>query len=465
VVNALSSFLGIEIAKKALFANQRAQQTVSHNVSNANTPGYSRQRAILESTHTAYGMGFNWQLGTGVKISDVDRIRDSFTDRQYRNENSGLGQWDIQSDILKQIEAVFNEPSDIGISSVLNQFWKGLETLSKDASSQEARETVKERGITLANTINHAFTQLDDIINDINYRISIKVNEINSIARQVSKLNLQIRQTEIGGASAADLKDKRDLLLDQLSNLVQFESYEDENGIFTVNVGGAILVKGPDSATMEFDTSVKNGKITWKEYGADVRILKGELKGLMELRDDKLNKYTDQLDKFTEAFTDEFNAIHEKGYNLDGETGIKFFEYKDGILSVNPDIVKNPSKIAAAQEQNGIPSDNRIALELAGFRNKIISIDGRSCTIDDYYGALVSKIGVDSQEATRAADSQAFMVSQLNERRQMTSSVSLDEEMTKMIQYLHGYNAASRVVTTIDEMLDTVVNRMGITGR
>ena len=298
----MSSFLGIEIAKKALFANQRAQQTVSHNVSNANTPGYSRQRVILESTHTAYGMGVNWQMGTGVKISDVDRIRDDFTDRQFRNENSGLGQWDIQSNILKQVEAVFNEPSDIGISSVLNEFWKGWETLSKDASSQEARETVKERGITLANTINHAFTQLDDIINDINYRISIKVNEINSIARQVSKLNLQIQQTEIGGASAADLKDKRDLLLDQLSDLVQFESYEDENGIFTINVGGAILVKGGDSANMEFDTSVKNGKVTWKEYSSDVRILKGELKGLRELRDDKLQKYIDQLDTFTEVF-------------------------------------------------------------------------------------------------------------------------------------------------------------------
>ena len=112
-----SSFLGIEIAKKALFAQQRAQQTIAHNVSNVNTPGYSRQRVILESTHAAYGMGFNWQLGTGVKIADVNRIRDDFTDRQYRNENSALGQWDIQSDMLKQVESVFNEPSDIGISS------------------------------------------------------------------------------------------------------------------------------------------------------------------------------------------------------------------------------------------------------------------------------------------------------------------------------------------------------------
>lgn len=320
----MSSFLGIEIAKKALFANQRAQQTVSHNVSNANTPGYSRQRAILEATHTAYGNGFNWQIGTGVKITDINRIRDDFTDRQFRNENSSLGQWDIQSDILKQIETIFNEPSDIGISSVLNDFWKGLETLSKDASSQEARETVKERGVTLSSTINHAVTQINDIVEDINFRISVKVNEINSIGRQISNLNLQIRQMETGGAPTADLKDKRDILLDQLSNLVQFEAYEDENGLFSVNIGGAILVKGPDSANMEFDTSVSDGKITWKEYDSEVRIIKGELKGLLELRDDRIRNYLVQLDTFTATFVDGFNSIHESGYNLDGEKSISF---------------------------------------------------------------------------------------------------------------------------------------------
>lgn len=457
-----SSFLGIEIAKSALFANQQAQQTVAHNVANANTEGYSRQRVILESTYTPYGMGSKWQIGTGVKVADVDRVRDEFTDRQYRNENASLGEWDIQSNILKQVEAVFNEPSDIGVSSVLNKFWESLETLSQDASSQEARETVKEQGVTLANTINHAAAQLYEIISDINYRISIQVDEVNSIGSQIAQLNLQIQQAQADGTSAADLKDKRDLLLDQLSRIVQFESYEDENGIFSVNIGGAILVKGPESAHLEFDTSASNGKITWKEYGSDARILKGELKGLLELRDNKVSSYIEQLKTFTSTFAEKFNEIHRTGYNLDGETNVDFFKYDTGILSVNQDIVDDPSKIAAAKTKEGIPSDNEIALELANFRSKVFTIGSRNCTIDDYYGSLVAKIGVDSQGASRMADSQLFMVSQLNERRQMTSGVSLDEEMTKMIQYLHGYNAASRVVTTIDEMLDTIINRMGV---
>lgn len=457
-----SGFLGIEIAKSALFANQQAQQTVAHNVANANTDGYSRQRVILESTYTPYGMGSKWQIGTGVKVADVDRIRDEFTDRQYRNENANLGEWDIQSNILKQVETIFNEPSDIGISSVLNEFWESLETLSQDASSQEARETVKEQGVTLANTINHAAAQLYEIVNDINYRISIQVDEVNSIGSQIAQINLQIQQAQADGTSAADLKDKRDLLLDKLSQIVQFESYEDENGIFSVNIGGAILVKGPESAHLEFDPFTSNGKIKWKEYGSDARILKGELKGLFELRDNKVSSYIEQLKTFTSTFAEKFNEIHRTGYNLDGETNVDFFKYDTGILSVNQDIVDDPSKIAAAKTEEGIPSDNEIVLELANFRSKVFTIGDRNCTIDDYYGSLVAKIGVDSKEAARMADSQLFMVSQLNERRQMTSGVSLDEEMTKMIQYLHGYNAASRVVTTIDEMLDTIINRMGI---
>lgn len=466
-----SSFLGIEISKRALFAHQRAQQNISHNVSNTETPGYSRQRVILESTFTNYGMGTNAQLGTGVKVSDVNRIRDDFIDMQFRKEYSNLGRWDIQSDILKQVEAVFNEPSDIGISSVFNKFWEGLETLSKDAASMEARETVKERGVTLANTINHAYSQLNEIQGDINYRISVKVGEINSIARQIADINQQIMEMETTGTSAADLRDRRDLLLDDLSNLVQFEAYEDENGLFTVNVGGAILVKGNDAATMEFDPSKNDSKIMWKEYNSEVRILSGELKGLLELRDEKVGHYITELEKFTEGFVEAFNEQHKQGYDLHGNPGLDFFEYHedstDKLISVNSKIIADPAKIAAAGDSAGIPSDNRNALKLTEFRSKPIKFAGstKEYSIDDYYGALVSKLGVDSQEATRAADSQLFMVSQLNERRKAISSVSLDEEMIKMIAHFHGYNASSRVVTTIDEMLETVVNRMGITGR
>lgn len=479
-----SSFLGIEIGKRGLFAHQRAQNTVSHNVNNAKTPGYSRQRADMEAIYSRYGSGVQWQVGTGVKVSDVNRIRDDFSDMQYRNENSSLGYWYIQRDVLKQVEAIYNEPSDIGISAVFNDFWKSIETLSKDASSEEARETVKESAVTLATTINHASQQLTDIQNDINYRMSVKVDEVNSIAKQISQIDAEIQELEITGYTAPDLRDKRDLLIDELSGYVDLTTYEDENGLFTVNVGGAILVKGNDHATMEFQESTdsnKQPKIVWKDYGdAPVNLTRGEIKSLEDLRDKKVGKYLEDLETFATTFADKFNEIHKEGYNLDGKKGEDFFivnkdtDSKE-ILKVSNEIINNPSKIAAAgtnikNEKGdpiaGVPGDNKNALALSDLRNKVLDFNNsRTATVDDFYGAMVSKIGVDSREAKRMTESQHFMVSQIDERRKSISGVSLDEEMTNMILNQHAYTAAIRAITAIDEMIDTVVNRMGIVGR
>ncbi|WP_422446902.1 flagellar hook-associated protein FlgK [Thermoanaerobacterium sp. DL9XJH110] len=467
----MSNFFGIEIAKKALFAQQRALQTVAHNVANANTPGYSRQRAVMEATFTRpYGgmyFGGALQLGSGVKIQDVTRIRDAFRDMQYRDENSALGEWEFQADSLKQIEAVFNEPSDIGISSVLTQFWQSLEELSKNPEAVEIRETVKERAVTLSNTINHTANQLYEILNDVNFRISVKVEEVNTLSKQISELNAQIQQLEIAGVTASDLRDKRDVLLDELSKLLQINTYEDENGQFTVNVGGTILVKGSEHERMKFDQGDLSSGIKWETYNTDVNLSKGELKGLINLRDNKIKAYINSIKTFAKTFAEKFNEIHKGGFDLNGDPGVEFFIFTDSesgdFLSVNKVIQDDLSKIAAAATKTGIPGDNRNAIKLANLKfEKIAELNG---TLDDYYGALISRLGIDSQEANRMMESQEFMVSQLDQQRKEISAVSLDEEMAKMVMYQHAYNAAARVVTAIDEMLDTVVNRMGITGR
>ncbi|ADL08337.1 flagellar hook-associated protein FlgK [Thermosediminibacter oceani] len=463
-----SSFFGIEIAKRALFAQQRAQENVSHNVANANTPGYSRQRPVMEATYTKPWAGMYTaagavQAGTGVRVADIVRIRDAFADMQYRDENSSLGQWSVQTDILRQVEAVFNEPSDIGVSSVLTQFWQALEELSKNPEAIEIRETVKERAVTLADTVNHVATKLTEILDDINFRISVKVDEVNTLARQIADLNAQIQQMEITGITASDLRDKRDVLLDDLSKLVNINTYEDENGVFTVNVGGAILVKGSDYEVMSFD----GADIKWQVYNTPVNIAKGELKGLLELRDQKVKTYLDSIKTFAQTLAGEFNKIHKSGYDLMGDPGEDFFIYNNSlsgsILSVNQSILNDVKKIAAAQDPDAVPGDNRNALKLADLKYmKLTTLGG---TLDEYYGSLIARLGIDSQQSIRMTESQEFMVSQLDEQRKAVSSVSLDEEMSRMIMYQHAYNAAARMITAIDEMLDTIVSRMGITGR
>jgi flagellar hook-associated protein 1 FlgK len=407
-----------------------------------------------------------FQPGTGVKVADIVRIRDDFADMQYRDENSSLGQWSVQADILRQVEAVFNEPSDIGVSSVLTQFWQALEELSKNPEAIEIRETVKERAVTLADTVNHTARQLKEIIEDVNFNISVKVNEINTIARQIAALNSEIQQLEIKGVTASDLRDKRDLLLDQLSKIVDIKTYEDENGIFTVNVGGAILIKGSDTSPVTFDMTKPGDKPAWEDYNLPLSMKAGELKGLLDLRD-KVTGYLESLKTFAEVFTQKFNEIHKGGYDLYGEPGREFFilsESDDGsLMFVSPNILQDVKRIAAAETSTGLTGDNRNALKLADLRYAYLeSLNG---TLDDYYSALISRIGIDSQEAKRMAEAQDYMVSQLDERRKEISSVSIDEEMTKMIMYQHAYNAAARMITALDEMLETIVNRMGVAGR
>lgn len=467
-----SGFFGIEIAKKALFASQKAQENVAHNVANANTPGFSRQRVVLESTYTKPFSGLytgtgEVQVGTGVRIGDITRIRDSFTDMQYRDENSSLGQWSVQTDILKQVEAIFSEPSDIGISSVLTKFWQSLEELSKNPEAIEIRETVKERAVTLADTINHTARQLNEILGDINFRISVKVDEVNTLARQIASLNGEIRHMELTGTTAADLRDKRDLLLDQLSKIVDIETYEDQNGLFSVNVGGAILVKGTEYNTITFNKTDLSTLPMWQGFNIPISSKKGELIGLLELRDKKVGGYLSDLKTFTKTFADKFNEIHKSGYDLYGNQGMDFFVYNPldsgDLLFVNSNIISDVKKIAAAETSTGIPGDNRNALKLADLRYQYI--DALKGTIDDYYGALISRIGIDSQEAQRMTESQEYMVSQLDERRKEISSVSIDEEMAKMIMYQHAYNAAARMITAMDEMIETIVSRMGLVGR
>ncbi len=465
-----SSFFGIEIAKKALFAQQRAQENVSHNVANANTPGYSRQRVVLESTYitpntSMPGIG---QLGSGVKVSDVIRIRDSFADMQFRHEYSSLGRWELQSDVLRQVEMIFNEPSDIGISSVLTQFWRSLEELSKTPGSIEVREMVKERAVTLSNTINHAAMQLSQTVDDINFRISVKVDEVNTLAAQIAELNGQIQRMEITGVTASDLRDKRDNLLDDLSKLVNFNSYEDENGQFSINVGGALLVKGIHHDGFTFDKNDSPAAIKWDSYGTPANISGGELKGMMDLRDNKVQVYIHRLAVFASTFAQKFNEVHRNGFDLNGNQGGNFFKDLQNLspyelIAIEQDILNDINRIAAAGSKSGVPGDNTNALELAAVKNRYYSdISG---TFDDFYGSLISKIGIDSQEAKRMADSQEFIVSQLDQRRKEVSGVSLDEEMAKMIMHQHAYTAAARVITAVDQMIDTVVNKMGIVGR
>lgn len=517
-----STFMGLEMGRRSIITQQATLDVTGHNIANANTPGFTRQAAAIHTTAPwAAPSMYNiqpGQYGTGVMVGEIRRLRDEFVDMQIRDESQASGYWDAMQTTLDTIEMVLNEPTDQGLRGVLDNFWEAWQGLVESPESESVREVVKERGMAVADTFHHMYDQLSNLRLDLNSQVETKVEEINSIARQLADLNQQIKAIKLSGQAPNDLIDRRDLLLDQISCLVDAQITIESNEMATVLVGGAPLLMGSRTVSLGLNTDTKGMyKVIWdmdpeSHPGTaitgrpassiddmEVAITSGELMGLLEARgfaeNSELGKdrnlvpgLMEELNKLARAIILDTNDIHRDGYSLnnnngDDPDGINFFNQDSSLdpddltiewarlISVDSQITADVNNIAAASSRTrddlGTPinfGDGGNALLLAQLKHsRSDNLD--SVTIDDYWSSQVSSIGVKSQEATRMVENQATLLNQLEFRRQSTAGVSLDEEMTNMIKFQHAYNAAARYITAIDEAIDVIVNRMGITGR
>ncbi|NLJ71738.1 MAG: flagellar hook-associated protein FlgK [Syntrophomonadaceae bacterium] len=590
------SLFGMEIGKRSIMAQQTALEVTGHNMANANTPGYTRQIPNLVTTipyHTPALTNSNkaGQLGTGVKVADIERIRDVFLDQQIRNEAKTAGYWDSIHDALAKMEVILNEPSSDGLRAVMDMYWESWQDLTAYPESEAVRSTVAQRGLALADAFNHMHKQLTELREDLNASVEIKVNEINTITKQISDLNAQILNIQIAGKQPNDLEDKRDLLLDQLSQIIDIKTFTDHNGMVAVQLGGRTLVQGRDytELTTEQDSQGMH-LVIWADTKVRARIESGELRGYLDARG-KTNlsqekdpseyreivpNLLDDLNKLAETIIKRTNEIHKTGYNLDiNAESLNFYEMPTGaniewaaIIKVEDAILNDPMKIAAAEDPTFDPDtgekinfgDSRIAMAIANLKhdynsvgqvaqsgnlpglpatisNKHINItydntvynliiDGdfdnnqqladavqaeidrhrlpitvemqgdrmvmssfdkgfesvewfwgatsdtaptsgsiSDATVDDFWRSVCANIGVRSQESVRMLDNQIVLLSELTNKKEAVSGVNLDEEVINMIKFQHAYNAASRFITTMDEAIDVIVNRMGLVGR
>ncbi len=472
-----STFFGLNIGVKALQAQQRALDVTSHNIANANTEGYTRQDAVM-ATSTPI-KEFAGYVGTGVEITEFRRIRDQFIDLQLMTENKKLGEWEVKSDIMSKLEVIFNEPSESGLGTVLDDYWNAWQELSKNPESTAVRVTVVQRGLALADTFNHIHTQLTDLQKDINRTIATKVDGINSIAKQVSELNLHIVKAEADGSNANDLRDKRDLLVEQLSEMVEVGVIEDSTGSVNITVGGRSLVYRDYVMEMKFtdnEIDPTAAILEWiepytKESQGEINIKSGELYGYLNMRDETVAGMMDSISELAESVASETNTLHNSGYGLDDNPGLDFFIRSDDTepfsawnIMVNPLLVEDETLVAAGKETPVLQGDGSNALEIAQLRYKLI-MGGGTTTFDDFYSSMVAQLGIEAQEAERMLENQELLTNQLMNKREAVSGVSLDEEMTNMIKFQHAYSAAARLITAMDEMLDTIINRLGVVGR
>ncbi|MBW4827895.1 MAG: flagellar hook-associated protein FlgK [Clostridiaceae bacterium] len=472
---------GFNSAVSGLIASQRSLYVTNHNLNNMNTDGYSRQVANQRATAPFHmpGVGF---LGTGTEIYDIERMRNSYIDLKYWNESAPMGEWEVKKNTLMEIEKLFGEVSDSSFRQYMDDFFESLTNLSTNSSDFSYREPVKETAIALTKHINETAKRLENLKNETEFVIETKVKQINDIGEQIAALNKQIYALEIDGNSANDLRDQRELLVDELSKIVNVRVDESKDGKYKVSISGITLVDHDYITKMEYRPKDKNDINSPKELkwanGNDINLKSGELKGLLDLVDGNgedgkyrgIPYYQNKLNDFAKGFAEGINEQHRLGYGLDESHDIDFFTMDEknpaATIAVSNEIIEDLRKIAVAGEPGGV-EDNKNLLKIIALRedNEFFTDGMSKGNPDDFIKAILSNMAVDSMQANRMKGTQEVVMKNILRRRQSESGVSIDEEIGNLVRFQHAYVSAAKMITTFDTILDVTINRLGLVGR
>ena len=570
----------LHVGKQALLTHQEALNVTAHNIANVNTPGYSRQRVVMETT-TPITTGAG-QVGSGVTVSGIERVYDRYLNNQISNENETLGRWEAEKGGVERVEVVFNETSGYGLNAAMSEFWNGWQDLANNPSGHTERETLLAKGETLADNFQQSYNDLSAIRTELDNSISQTVGQINVKADQIADLNQKIVQIEANGDTANDYRDERDLALKELSLMIDITASEQNSGSVTVTLGdGENLVEGSTASDLSTMTNSAGFRdVVWDSApttSINSDISGGKLKGWLEVRDVTIPGYLENMENLVNSIkgveatkvtataastlsggeyftlssptTDYYvwyekggagadptpggtgikvdildgdtaeqvaaktaavlaafgggavfdaptptgttltitnavagaatdsadgdtgftlttltdgsngvNAIHRSGYGLDDSTGNDFFTGTLGgsDFGVASAISGDVNKIAASGTLAGVPGDNSNAIAIANLQNTL-TMNSNTDTFDDYYNSVVSSVGREVQQASSRYDHQYSMVAYLGNYRESISGVSLDEEMLNMLQFESAYEAAAKLISKVDEMLQTLM--------
>ncbi|MDR3170549.1 MAG: flagellar hook-associated protein FlgK [Treponema sp.] len=623
-----STFLGIEIGKRAVAAHEQALNTTGHNLSNASTEGYSRQRVEFSAFEPIFLPGLNraetpGQIGQGTVVERIERQRDQLLDQRIVAQAGGEGYWGTKDPYIRMMEQVYLEPGGDSIRGKMDAFWDAWQELSIYPADGAPRTSVIERGQTLIDGIHDRYNQLKGFQNMTEEDIRLTVNRVNELSRQIAGLNADIQRIKAQGDNPNDLLDRRDLLVDKLSSIVDVTVNSRDPDEFMVHTAGMILVQGAIGRHLNLERGIETegySRIVWAETGEDIQFRNGSLAALVDLRDKVIQSEIRELDTMTMNFIDLVNEAHRAGYGINGTTGQDFFTehhfvtnvngnydrdgdgaydssfifritgtnaleeraqvglagtitlassdgdvavpyyptdtvadiiarinnsgadvaarlnreghlslkgipsadwdkpdfvirhiedsgrflegyagvlngsgpdgaydwarpdavaslqgsvadfstapvaHPAGWIEVNPALIKDPGSVVAGFGENGRPANpgnGEAAMAIAAIRNTPVMV-GRLETFDDYFADAVGRVGLLGEQSNRALETQNLVMKQLKDMRQSVSGVNMDEELSNMIKYQHGYAAAARFITTVNSMLDTIINRMGV---
>jgi len=473
------------IARSALLTHQTALQTVSQNIANAETPGYSRQE-VVRVANTPVRMSYG-SVGTGVSIATIIRKRDILLDESFRSASTLASGTEMRRDLLRQVEGIFGEPSDEGMSNALDQFWGAWSDLSASPSSLAARSVVQQRGRQVGQLFNEYDTQLSQQRTSHLERLNNTVSGINSLATQVAELNNRIVTSESNGNTNNDLRDLRDLKLDQLSQVGGTRVINQANGSVSVLIGNSTLVEGSTARPLSLRLELPNPLPTTPITDVNVRIqlgdspdrlapLAGELRSLVTVINVDIPEARGRLDAMAAQLVTAVNDVHTTGYVFSGTTlpGTAAGNFFDAGSMANPvraanmqldaAVVADPSRIAASNDLNG-PTANGTAQAMAALRiaEGAVSWTSPLGTTETgsflgFFRGMVTRIGIETASATDESTAYRTLAEQAETRRQSISGVSTDEELISMMNIQKSYQAAAKLIQSADEMLQTLLS-------
>jgi len=456
----------LDVASRALSVYQDAMSITGQNISNANNTDYSKQKVIFASDVTVGG------TGNGVKIADIERVRNTLIDTQVQNYQSTLSDSTKRSDSLQQIESVLDEPSTDGLSTYFTNFFNSFSQLTATPNSTSLRLNVIQQAQQLSTRFKEVIDGILTVQSSLQSDASADVTSINGYLKDICQYNREIKAATIQGTNTNQLKDERDAEITKLSSLINISVKQGNYGVATVNVAG--LQGADEQGYNQFQLASVNGQMRIASQNDSTNygiVNSGEMNAILDLFNNKIPSYKSNFDTLANVFVDQVNSIHMSGNTLVqgsvSSTGIPFFgkldssgkvinAYQDGVLNINTDISNNSNNIAASATAN-TDSNGDVANQISQLGDsKLTSLNGKS--ILDYYNTVLNNEGTEKVSADNSVTSSTAILKSLQKQQSSTSGVSSDEEMTNVLVYQRSYEAAAKLVSIANDMLTTIIN-------
>ncbi|MDT0200819.1 flagellar hook-associated protein FlgK [Nocardioides sp. AE5] len=450
-------------ALSGLRYSQVAMDVASNNLANVGTEGYVRRSAVAASMSTqdvpalwSRGSG----VGDGVQVAGINRIADQFLDVRARKEHGNQTYLDTRAASLDRVEAGIGEPGPNGVAAALAEYRAAWQNLSNNPGNEAARNQVLSAAGALVDSFALQHRNVATEEEALRGKVLVGLGEVNTLASDLARTNQSIAEARGNGIDPATLLDQRDRIAMRLSELTGATGALRPDGGMDISIGGVALVTGNRAATVEATTGVNpdgtgSGAVTLAVVDATgttpLTGTSGELGALAELLTTTLPSYRAGLDAVAQEFADEMNAAHQAGFDQAGNPGQALFSYTppDVVASLAVAITDGAQVAAAAIPGGGLDGSNADRLSLAS-------------GIEGSYQRLVGVFGTEVSSVHRLAENQRVLTQQVDNSRESLSGVSVDEEMVNLLAAQRAYEAASRVMTVMDSVLDTLINRTGL---